>query len=113
MYTSQEQSLLVEGMEVWCDDPERGSGGKVDKLQFLNESARVLAGLEKTMLAFTEQQRAANEGITAALTGLNSITATLAGTLTTLTPLVANLDTPIGRGSITVGSESREGTGEK
>lgn len=49
----------------------------VDNFTAANKSSPVVYANVQQMLAFVEQQRAANEGITAALSGLNGIVQTL------------------------------------
>jgi hypothetical protein len=62
------------------------------------------------MLAFVEQQKAANDGIKAAFEGLSHTVGilgeALAGTIRAVPPIQAQVSTPVGGGSVAVGSEA-------
>ena len=64
-------------------DPATGKF-TIEKLVISNKSSPVIEANVQQMLAFAEQQRAANEGITAAFDGI-------AQTVSSLTPIVGEL----------------------
>lgn len=60
----------------------------IDNLTLSNNASRVIKENVQQMLAFAEQQRAANEGIRAAFDGLTSLAGQLTGMIREFVPLV-------------------------
>jgi len=73
---SKDNALLLQNFKV-----NKGPDGKftlsLQKGEFTNNASRVAEANAQQMLAFTEQQRAANEGIVATLSGLSNLAARL------------------------------------
>jgi len=80
-YDSKDNSIIVKNMTY---DPE--GGFTLEELTIDNKSTPVIEANVQQMLAFVEQQKAANEGIIAFMGGLANIVGQL-------TPLVGNLQT--------------------
>ena len=80
---SKDNSLDIKGLKV-LKNPDGTFSLELEQGTFANQSSTVIEANVQQMLAFVEQQKAANEGITAAFAGI-------AQTLASLAPLVSEL----------------------
>ena len=78
IYNTKDVDLAIEGFEVSWDN--KSGTIELEKIVVSDKASSVIDANVKQMLAFTEQQRAANEGIAAALAGIRDIVDELATT---------------------------------
>jgi len=90
----------LKGLKGSWTTPDGGSGSfELAELSASDKSSPVLERLEKTMLAFVEQQKAGNEGIRIALSGLSELAqqvVPLVGMLRSQTSEMIELQTMLG-----------------
>ena len=89
---------------------------EIEGLEINSASSPVIRENVQQMLAFVEQQRAANEGISIAMTGIANILSSLVPMVDklseTLKGSIISVDTPYGGGSATLGSATTSATTE-
>ena len=100
-YDSKDNDIIVKGAEF---NPETKQFS-VEELTVKNAASPVIDANVQQMLAFVEQQRAANEGIKAAFDGLATMTGLITRMAETILPgSGGSIDTPYGGGEIHISS---------
>lgn len=103
IYNTKDVDLSFDKLAVTWG--EKGGGNlAVDNFVVADKATPVIEANVQQMMAFVEQQKAANEGIIGSLQAIASMVNTLARAFETILPGSSiSLDTPIGAGSATLG----------